>query len=218
MVAGDLGDHLDLVVGEAGQLGVADHVVGVEVVLAVGDDETDVGEQRPGLEVLAGSGTEAGRSGTRVEQGDGEAGDVDRVGRIVVAALDELMDAAPRHVAEVVDLGAATSPADRVEQHPLAECRLGEHERGHSNVSAIVATMSAPATMMSARWASSPGTFVRAEAVRCLTSRATTSSSALGGLTSKQLYVRSGSAPVRAWAMRATVSAVPDEATATSNP
>ena len=58
VVAGDLGDDLDLEVGQPGQLAVADHVVGVQVVLAVGDDEADVGQQGAGLEVLAGRAVE----------------------------------------------------------------------------------------------------------------------------------------------------------------
>ena len=60
--------------------------------------------------------------GEGVEQLDGERGDVGRVGRIVVAALGELPDAAARHVAQVVHVGPAVPPpADRVEQHALAE-------------------------------------------------------------------------------------------------
>ncbi len=126
MVAGDLGDDLDLVVGQPGQLAVADHVVGVQVVLAVGDDEADVGEQRAGLEVLAG-GRRRGRAAAPdgVEQLDGEAGDVGRVRRVVVAAIGELADAAPRHVARGGGRSAPPRrPADRVEQHAVAQRRL----------------------------------------------------------------------------------------------
>ena len=54
VVARDLGDDLDLAVGEAGELlAVADHVVRVQVVLRVRDEEPDVREQRGRLEVLA---------------------------------------------------------------------------------------------------------------------------------------------------------------------
>ena len=53
VIASDLGDDLDLGVGEARQFAVADHVVAVQVMLAVRDHQTDVGQQRAGLEVLA---------------------------------------------------------------------------------------------------------------------------------------------------------------------
>ena len=48
VVAGDLGDELDLVVGEARELlGVADHVVRVQVVRRVRDEEPDVARAAP---------------------------------------------------------------------------------------------------------------------------------------------------------------------------
>ena len=54
VVAGDEGDELDLVVGEAGQpIRVPDDVVRVLVVLAVGHEEPHVREQGAGLEELA---------------------------------------------------------------------------------------------------------------------------------------------------------------------
>ena len=68
VVAGDLRDHLDLVVGQAGQFGVANDVVGVQVVLAVGDDEADVGQHRAGFQEVAGRPTEGAQLGDRVEQ------------------------------------------------------------------------------------------------------------------------------------------------------
>ena len=46
------------------------------MVLAVGDDEADVGEQRPRLEVLPGGRVEAVQGRQLVEQLDGQAGDV----------------------------------------------------------------------------------------------------------------------------------------------
>ena len=76
------------------------------MVLAVGDDQADVGQHRPGFEVLAGGRAEGAQLRDGVEQVDGEAGDVHRVRRVVIAAIDELADAAPRDIAQVVDLGA----------------------------------------------------------------------------------------------------------------
>ena len=133
VVAGDLGDDLDLEVGQPGQLAVADHVVGVQVVLAVGDHQADVGQQGAGLEVLAGRAVEVVQRHQAVEQLDGEAGDVGRVGGVVVAAVGELEDAAPRHVAQVVQaavVGAAVAqPLERVDEHAVAQRRLAERER-----------------------------------------------------------------------------------------
>ena len=108
----------------------------------------------------------------RVEQLDGEAGDVDRVRRVVVAAIDELADAAPRDVAEVVDL--ATPPRRRLIVSSSTPSRSAASEYTNdatSNVSAIVARISAPATMMSARSGVEAGDLRAApSAVRCLTS------------------------------------------------
>ena len=87
VVAGHLGDQLDLGVGEADELAVADHVVRVQVVLAVGDHQPDVGQQRTRLQVVALGVAEAVQLLQAVEQLDGEAGDVGRVHRVVVAAL-----------------------------------------------------------------------------------------------------------------------------------
>ena len=55
------------------------------------------------------------------------------VGGVVVAAVHQLANAAPGHVAEVVPArrvaGVAGPPAERVEQHALAQRGLGERER-----------------------------------------------------------------------------------------
>ena len=80
VVPGEEGDDLDLVVGQPGEdLAVADHVVRVQVVAAVGDEEADVGQQRARLEVLAGRLPEAlqrrarpaGRPDRRTARGPG---------------------------------------------------------------------------------------------------------------------------------------------------
>ena len=89
VVAGDLGDDLDLGVGEAGQLAVADDVVAVQVVLAVRDDQADVGQQRTGLEVLTGVARQAVQRRGRVEQLQRQRGDVRRVGEVVVASFGQ---------------------------------------------------------------------------------------------------------------------------------
>ena len=65
VVAGDLGDDLDLLVGEPHQpVRVPDEVVAVLVVLGVGDDQADVGEQRRRLEQRPGVAAER-RGGRR---------------------------------------------------------------------------------------------------------------------------------------------------------
>ena len=94
----------------------------------MGHEEADVGEQRTGLEVLAGGLVEPVQRGQPVEQLDGEAGDVSRVRRVVVAPLGELADAAPRHVAEVVQRPVDTHPPDGVDEHAVTQRGLAERD------------------------------------------------------------------------------------------
>ena len=49
---------------------------------------------------------------------------MDRVRGVVVAPIDELADAAPRDVPQVMEVRTATSPAHRVEEHALPQRRL----------------------------------------------------------------------------------------------
>ncbi len=86
-----------------------------------------------------------------------------------------------------------------------------------SNACATHCSTIAPATMMSARWGSSPGIEARVAAVRRAASTATTSSSS-SRVNSKRLYVCGAGRPWRARTRLATVSAVPDDAIATSKP
>jgi hypothetical protein len=95
VVPGDLGDELDLVVGEPGQLAVADDVVRVQVVLRVGHHQADVRQHGPRFEVVARPRTEPVHGPQPVEQRDGEPGDLGRVRGIVVAPVLQLSDAAP---------------------------------------------------------------------------------------------------------------------------
>ena len=70
-----------------------------------------------------------------------------RVGRVVIAAIDELADAAPRDVAQVVDLAGRrpAQPAHRVEQHAFAQRRLASTVNEPTpNVSATVARIERP--------------------------------------------------------------------------
>ena len=60
-----------------------------------------------------------------VEQLQGQAGDVGRVLGLLVAQLGQVQDAAPRHVAQVVE-GAALGALDGVEQHALAQRVVGD--------------------------------------------------------------------------------------------
>jgi hypothetical protein len=80
----------------------------------------------------------------RVEQLDRQAGDVGRVGGVVVAALGELADAAPRDVATVVEAAGAgagaaagaavgsagADPLERVDEDAVAQRGLAEREAG----------------------------------------------------------------------------------------
>jgi hypothetical protein len=125
VVAGDERDHLDLVVREAGELAVADHVIGVQVVLAVGDHHADVCEQRCRLEVVTAVVREMVDELRRVVELECEVCDVLGVADVAVASLGELAHAAAGHVTEVVDL-TTLHARDGVEQHALAERALAE--------------------------------------------------------------------------------------------
>ena len=168
-------------------------------------------------------GVEAVQRRQLVEQLDGQAGDVGRVGRVVVAALGELAmlrrDTSRRWwrvplappTALLIRLTVSTSTPSR----SAASLNV---KRSTPNIVATASRISAPATMMSARPGSRPahlGSAGRACGGRRARRRPRVSSLRVN---SKQLYVRSGSAPVAAWTMRAIASAVPDEATATSKP
>ena len=68
VVARDQRDQFDLVVRETRQFAVADDVVRVQVVLAVGDDEADVGQHRCRCEVAARCGGQPVHARGRVEE------------------------------------------------------------------------------------------------------------------------------------------------------
>ncbi len=130
VVAGDLGDELDLAIGQSGELAVADHVVRVQVVLGVGDHEPDVGQQRTRLEVVTLRRAEAVQRLQAVEQFDGEACHLGRVFRIVVAPFEQLAHAATRHVAVASAAGRlAGQPLDGVEEHAVTQRTLAERHR-----------------------------------------------------------------------------------------
>ena len=124
VVAGDLGDDLDLVVGEPRQLGVADHVVGVEVMLAVGDDEADVGQHRSRFEMLAlGRQTVHGRRSRRTTPRRARRHGSSARGRRRTDRSSWRI-AAPRDVPQVMDVRPAASPTHRVEEDALPQRSL----------------------------------------------------------------------------------------------
>ena len=84
-------------------------------------------------------------------------------------------------------------------------------------MSATPSSTSAPATMMSARVGSSPGVPRRSSDERFLASVSMIDCSS-NTVNSKRLNVCNGVSSRAAWIIRAIVSAVPDEAMATSKP
>ena len=161
VVAGDLGDDLDLVVGEPGELlGVADHVVRVQVVLAVRDEQAHVGQQRAPPRGTRGSPrrARAGRRWRRTARARGRATCAECAGSSSHTSASEVAHAAPGDVAQVVERAAA-GPLEGVEQHALAQRVVADdHLRPMANTSKTPSSMRAPARMMSARLASRPGT------------------------------------------------------------
>ena len=80
-----------------------------------------------------------------------------RVLGLLVAQLGQVPDAAPGHVAQVVER-AALRALDGVEQHALAQRVLADTcSSSTPKVSSTPSRMRAPARMMSARSASSAG-------------------------------------------------------------
>ena len=96
VVAGDLGDELDLVAGETHQvLAVADQIGRVQMVPGVGDGLADVGEQRPGLQIVEGRwGQLVQRSGL-VEQLKRHLRRPAGVGDVGLELIEQMVDAGP---------------------------------------------------------------------------------------------------------------------------
>lgn len=106
VVAGDVGDHLDLPGGEAGEVGMRDQVVRVLVVAGVVHEVADVVHDRGGLEEQAVAGREdagdglvreapgLGLRGEAVEDLRREHGDVAAVPLLVAAGAGETHDRA----------------------------------------------------------------------------------------------------------------------------
>jgi hypothetical protein len=129
VIAGDLGDDLDLGVGEpAQQLGVPDHVVAVLVVTGVGNEQAHVREQRCRLEQLAFVVAETVTTFEPVEEFERELRHLERVVGILVAHLHQVLDAAATQVREMVER-RTVQPIVEVEQHALAERVLTDDER-----------------------------------------------------------------------------------------
>jgi hypothetical protein len=108
-------------------------------------------------------------------------------------------------------------PRHRVEQHASRSAPSLKVNEGIPNASATHWSTSAPATMMSARAVSRPRTLARAcGVVRLVRTRTISSTSARVNV--MRLNVRGLGSPRAATTSAATVSAVPEDATAMSNP
>ena len=127
VVASDEGDELDLGIGEPDELGVADDVVRVQVVLGVRDHQADVRQESSSLQQVATRLVEAVDVAAGVEQLDGQTGHVFAVGGVVVAAGRQVAHRSESHVAERVELEPPVT-LDRVEEHALAQGVVAERE------------------------------------------------------------------------------------------
>ena len=219
VVAGHLGDELDLPLGEAGEvLGVADHVVGVQVVPLVGDDQADVGEQGRRLEQLAELVAEAVAVGGLVEEARGRGAAAWRPWPTLVGhQVGQVAHAGGPDVAEVVERGVVVA-AEGVEQQALPQGVVGDDQRLGRQVVHELLQEQGPAhddvgpLGVEAR---DGGALGRGGGVRRGWPRpASTSSAADLGVADG----RSGASPRRASAISAMLRIVPELPTATSKP
>ena len=121
VVAGHLGDELDLAVGEAGELlGVPDDVVAVLVVARVGDEHADVAQQRRRLEQLARRpGSSSPRAGPSSSKSRSASRAISReCSGCSSVELHEVQHRLAAQVAQVVQRGAGPT-AGLVEEHAL---------------------------------------------------------------------------------------------------
>src|SRR4051812_44997702 len=95
--------------------------------LAVGDDQSDVGEQRPGLQVVTARIAQSVNLACLVEQLTSEARHRRRVGEIVIAPLGELLDSATAGVEQRMRVDPRGT-LEGVEQDALTECVVAEDE------------------------------------------------------------------------------------------
>ncbi len=119
MVAGHLGDELDLVVGEANQqVRVADDVVRVQVVAVVRHEQAHVGQQPGRLQPLLAPFAETVPGAGGLEQLEGQPGGVLGVAALPGADRREVQHALAPEVLELSGRAPLPSP-QHVEQHPF---------------------------------------------------------------------------------------------------
>ncbi len=129
VIPGDLGDELDLTVGESGELiAVADDVVGVLVVRGVGDEQSHVVQQRRRLQQVACGEVETVGLVERIEQRQREIGGGLDVRDVLVEDLGHTQHRLAADVAEVTERRFAVAHR-HVQEHPLAQGGLGHGHR-----------------------------------------------------------------------------------------
>jgi hypothetical protein len=129
VIARDERDGFDFIRLEAAEVAVANQVVRMFVVLLVADVDADVVEDRGVLEPLALPIREAVNRPRLIEECDGEARDVLRMIRKVIAALGELEHAAPPHVRIPIGLRDLLAVArDVVEDETFAQRQVAERD------------------------------------------------------------------------------------------
>ena len=166
VIAGDLGDQLDLTVGESLELiAVADHVVRVPVVRRVADEEAHVVEEAGSLEQVAVVEVELVDGGGGVEDLERQVGGSLNVADVLVVHLRHAEDRLPADVAQVVEAGRADGGSP-VEEDPLpqrglrhrhlldgqtVEDLLEQHHAGDDDVLPPVVESGNPGSVIGAR-------------------------------------------------------------------
>jgi hypothetical protein len=129
VVAGDQREDLDLLGVEAAQIAVAYQVVRVFVMTLIADVHADVMEQRRVLEPLAFGVGQGVYAAGLIEQGYGQARDLVRVVRPIVAPFAELDDAATADVGIAFGLHDLLAMAfDVVEDQTLSQRQIAERD------------------------------------------------------------------------------------------
>jgi hypothetical protein len=125
--------RFDLVGLEAAQIAVFDQVVRVLVMAVIRNVHADIMEQRCILEPFAAAVGERMNAARLIEEAGGEARDLRRVLRRVIAPLGQLDDAPPPHVGVAIGLrDLLPVPCDVVEHETLAKGEVAERQLGRA--------------------------------------------------------------------------------------
>ena len=129
MVAGDVGDDVEFIGGEAFEIAVLDEVARMLVMAAVADVPTDIVEHGGMFEEFALGGAEVGVGGEIIEDSEGELGNFKGMLFVVVAAAAEFNDAAAAGVS-YLDAEANFGPVGLhvFDDHAFAEGAIADFD------------------------------------------------------------------------------------------